>query len=110
MHSILGPLEGKAGLRKHVRTAQMLRRGTLQSGVVVGGLVAAHAEVAEGQQVQGVGVARVEAVQAAGQEEGVVEQAIVEVVMDQLAQLGRDAGRRGLRGQHGGRRSVAGSR
>jgi hypothetical protein len=49
--------------------------------------------------VGGVGVAGLESMQAGREEESVFGKAVVEVVVDQLAQLGGDAGRR----RHGGR-------
>lgn len=64
-------------------------------GIVEGGLVSPQAEVTEGQQVCSVAVARFLRVETAGEEERVVEKAIVEVVVDEMPQLGIHArGRR----------------
>lgn len=55
--------------------------------------------------MRGFWVSRLDSLQAAGEEEGVLEKAIVEVVVYLLPELGRDSWRRGGRhGGHGGAR------
>jgi hypothetical protein len=65
--------------------------GVLRARIVQGLLVSAEAEVAEGEEVGGVRVAGVESVQAAGKEQGVFDEAVVQVVVYELAQVGIDA-------------------
>jgi hypothetical protein len=62
--------------------------------VLDGGLESAQTEAAEREQVGGVGAAGFDGMQAAGKEEGVFREAVVEVVVDELAQLRRHAWRR----------------
>lgn len=44
------------------------------------------------EKVSGVWATRLEAMQATGEKEGVLEEIVIEVIVDQLAQLGCDAG------------------
>jgi hypothetical protein len=77
----------------------MLGMRTLGPRVLDCGLVSAQAEAAEREQMGGVGAAGLDGVQAAGEEEGVFREAVVEVVVDELAQLRSHARRR--RRRHG---------
>lgn len=66
----------------------MLRLRCLGLGVLERSFVSSQSKVAEGQQVCSIGVACVEGVEAAGEEEGVLRKAVVEVVVYELSQLG----------------------
>jgi hypothetical protein len=99
LDALLVLLEGQTRLRKNIGAAQVLRLRALVLGVVVGGLVPAEAKIAQRQQVRCIGAAGLEGMQAAGEKEGVFGEAVVEVVVYELPQLGVDT--RGRR-RHGG--------
>jgi hypothetical protein len=69
----------------------MLCVGVLGSRIVQSLLVSSQAEVAKSKEVRCVRAAGVESVQAAGKEQGVFNEAVVQVVVYELAQLGIDA-------------------
>lgn len=81
-------LEAQTCLRKDIGAAQMLRLRSLGLGVVIGGFVASESKITERQQVRGVGVAWLESVEATCEEECVVGEAVIEMVVYQLPQLG----------------------
>lgn len=94
----LKTLEAETCLCEYIDTTQVLCLRCLCLGMLKGSFISPQTEVAQRQQMRSVGVARVESVQATGEEEGVFGQAVVEVVVYELSQLGID--RRGRR-RHG---------
>lgn len=75
--------------------------------VVESGLVSTEAEIAESQQMGGVAAAGLVGVETTCVEEGVFQQAVVEVVVYEVPQLGIDA--HGRRHGEGGRGVVGGA-
>lgn len=71
--------------------------------MIEGSFVSTQAEVAEGKQVCSVAVARFVCVQAGGVEQRILEHAVIEVVVDEMSQLGIHARRR----RHGSLYAVA---
>ena len=91
MRTLLVAAEGEAGLGKDIGASQMLDMGSLGPRLVIGGLVPAQAKTTERKQMCRIGATGLESVQAAGEEEGVFGEAVVEMVVNELAQLGIDA-------------------
>lgn len=71
--------------------------------MIEGSFVSTQTEVAEGKQVRSVAVARFVCVQAGGVEQRILEHAVIEVVVDEMSQLGIHARRR----RHGSLYAVA---
>jgi len=85
--------EGETGLGKDVGASQMLCVHSFGPRIVESGLVSAEAKITEREQVRRIRVAGLECLQATGEEQGIFNKAVVEVVVYKLAQLGIDAWR-----------------
>lgn len=77
----------ETGLGEDVCTSQVFLLLAKATAVIKGGLVVAGAKVAQSEDMDGIGVAGIDCVQTASKEQGIVDQVIVKMIPDELAEL-----------------------
>ena len=91
MRTLLMAAKSEAGLSKDIGASKMLDMSSLGPRLIIGGLVPAQAKTTERKKMCCVRATGLKGVQAAREEESVFGKAVVEMVVNELAQLGIDA-------------------